>query len=164
MQKFFAYRNVPELRAECRRRGWTLSTKRWRGGDDCVSFRFTVGRVSGLCVFNTFNGSFVGELDESPTLFSSSSDRHEKSPWYRALLHTCYHTRPRRKKGERQCLRCGCTDSNCRGCIQRTGKACHWINEHTCSACATKEELRQHQRSLDKQLKPLARRLAATRR
>jgi hypothetical protein len=36
----------------------------------------------------------------------------------------------------RRCRVCGCTDDDCRVCIQRTGKPCHWVSEDLCSACA----------------------------
>jgi hypothetical protein len=36
----------------------------------------------------------------------------------------------------RTCRTCGCTDSDCRQCIERTGKPCHWIAPDLCSACA----------------------------
>lgn len=37
------------------------------------------------------------------------------------------------------CRICGCTDTDCRQCIAKTGEACHWIDDsHTlCSACRT---------------------------
>ena len=36
----------------------------------------------------------------------------------------------------RRCRVCLCTDMDCSGCIQRTGKPCHWVSEDLCSACA----------------------------
>lgn len=36
----------------------------------------------------------------------------------------------------RRCRVCECTDDDCSGCIQRTGKPCHWVTEDLCSACA----------------------------
>jgi hypothetical protein len=38
---------------------------------------------------------------------------------------------------ERSCRVCGCTEDDCSGCIERTGKPCHWVAEDLCSACAT---------------------------
>ena len=35
----------------------------------------------------------------------------------------------------RSCRRCGCTDEDCRGCIERTGEPCSWVTEDLCSAC-----------------------------
>lgn len=37
----------------------------------------------------------------------------------------------------RRCRVCECTDDDCSGCIQRTGKPCHWVSEDLCSACAS---------------------------
>ena len=35
------------------------------------------------------------------------------------------------------CSKCGCTDDDCRQCIEKTGEPCHWVNEEhsLCSAC-----------------------------
>ncbi len=38
----------------------------------------------------------------------------------------------------RWCRRCGCTDQNCLGCIEQTGRPCHWVEPDLCSACAKK--------------------------
>lgn len=37
------------------------------------------------------------------------------------------------------CMICGCTDDDCRGCIERTGVPCSWVNEREtlCSACVS---------------------------
>lgn len=36
----------------------------------------------------------------------------------------------------RRCRVCGCTEGNCRQCINLTGYPCRWIAEDLCSACA----------------------------
>lgn len=36
---------------------------------------------------------------------------------------------------ERICLGCGCMEHDCRHCIEKTGKPCHWVKENLCSAC-----------------------------
>jgi hypothetical protein len=36
---------------------------------------------------------------------------------------------------ERSCRECGCTDNDCRGCIERTGRPCYWVKDDLCSAC-----------------------------
>lgn len=36
----------------------------------------------------------------------------------------------------RRCRVCGCTDADCRQCIEKTGEPCHWIEPDLCSACA----------------------------
>jgi hypothetical protein len=35
----------------------------------------------------------------------------------------------------RTCRVCGCTDLNCRQCIEKTGEPCHWVEQDLCSAC-----------------------------
>lgn len=39
----------------------------------------------------------------------------------------------------RKCRSCGCTDNDCRGCIERTGEPCRWIEDDLCSACVETE-------------------------
>lgn len=34
-----------------------------------------------------------------------------------------------------ECRVCGCTDLDCRRCVERTGEACTWIEDDLCSAC-----------------------------
>lgn len=41
-----------------------------------------------------------------------------------------------RADGVPACQKCGCTDADCSGCIERTGMACHWVAADLCSACA----------------------------
>jgi hypothetical protein len=36
---------------------------------------------------------------------------------------------------ERICMVCGCSEMDCRHCIERTGQPCHWVTENLCSAC-----------------------------
>lgn len=38
--------------------------------------------------------------------------------------------------GMQTCRECGCTDVDCSGCIERTGRACSWVETDLCSACA----------------------------
>ncbi|MDR2021288.1 MAG: hypothetical protein LBQ14_11050 [Treponema sp.] len=38
----------------------------------------------------------------------------------------------------RKCRICGCTDGDCRQCIEKTGEPCYWVEEDLCSACAGK--------------------------
>lgn len=37
---------------------------------------------------------------------------------------------------DRKCRVCGCTDSDCRQCIEKTGAPCYWVEDDLCSACA----------------------------
>jgi hypothetical protein len=41
----------------------------------------------------------------------------------------------------RECHQCGCTDDDCRQCIEKTGEPCHWVSENLCSACAENSPL-----------------------
>ncbi|UKY87435.1 hypothetical protein [Elizabethkingia anophelis] len=36
----------------------------------------------------------------------------------------------------KSCRVCGCTEWDCRQCIERTGEPCYWFEEDLCSACA----------------------------
>ncbi|RZJ91321.1 MAG: hypothetical protein EOO20_05430 [Chryseobacterium sp.] len=42
---------------------------------------------------------------------------------------------------EQICRACGCTDLDCRQCIQETGEPCYWIEENLCSACIHKVQV-----------------------
>ncbi len=33
------------------------------------------------------------------------------------------------------CRECGCTDNDCRECIEKTGRPCYWVEPDLCSAC-----------------------------
>lgn len=35
-----------------------------------------------------------------------------------------------------KCIICGCTENDCRKCIELTGMPCWWHSEEVCSACA----------------------------
>ena len=35
----------------------------------------------------------------------------------------------------RTCRSCGCTDDDCRVCVERTGHPCRWVEVDLCSAC-----------------------------
>lgn len=39
-----------------------------------------------------------------------------------------------------ECRECGCTDNDCRGCIERTGIPCHWVEHDLCSACVSEDK------------------------
>ena len=38
-------------------------------------------------------------------------------------------------KPVRSCRVCGCTDNDCRQCIEKTGEPCYWVAADLCSAC-----------------------------
>lgn len=39
-----------------------------------------------------------------------------------------------------KCRICGCTDDDCRQCIEKTGEPCFWIEPDLCSACGPEEK------------------------
>lgn len=39
------------------------------------------------------------------------------------------------KNKVRKCRICGCTDDDCRQCIEKTGEPCYWVEDDLCSAC-----------------------------
>jgi len=49
------------------------------------------------------------------------------------------------RRPERTCRECGCTEYNCRQCIVKTGKACHWVEEDLCSACVPVVESKEQE-------------------
>lgn len=40
---------------------------------------------------------------------------------------------------DRKCRVCGCTDDDCRQCIEAQGFPCEWVEEDLCSRCAARE-------------------------
>jgi len=44
-----------------------------------------------------------------------------------------------RNTNVRRCRECGCSDDDCRQCIERTGRPCHWVDADLCSACVAME-------------------------
>jgi chromosome partitioning protein len=42
-----------------------------------------------------------------------------------------------KEEKKRKCRVCGCTEGDCRKCIEKTGKPCYWVEEDLCSACKT---------------------------
>lgn len=44
----------------------------------------------------------------------------------------------RAEAAKAKCRVCGCTQENCKQCIEKTGSPCYWIEEDLCSACAPK--------------------------
>lgn len=53
-----------------------------------------------------------------------------------AAVRRCFEAIRAGRAGQKVCRVCGCTDSNCQACIQRTGQPCHWVEPDLCSACA----------------------------
>jgi chromosome partitioning protein len=38
---------------------------------------------------------------------------------------------------KKKCRVCGCTEGDCRQCVEKTGIPCHWVEDNLCSACKT---------------------------
>jgi len=38
---------------------------------------------------------------------------------------------------KKKCRVCGCTDDDCRQCVEKTGKPCYWVKSDLCSTCKT---------------------------
>ncbi len=36
---------------------------------------------------------------------------------------------------DKKCRVCGCTDLDCRRCVEAQGRPCHWVEEDLCSRC-----------------------------
>lgn len=49
----------------------------------------------------------------------------------------------KRRAPVRRCRVCGCTDYDCRQCIERTGRPCYWVEDGLCSACAEVTEMKK---------------------
>ena len=103
MKKFKRHRTFEEVRDLCKKQGVPFSDHRHRiHGDDSV----VVGKIAaghhGYAIFNTFNGRFFG-LTPDGEHFSSYSGRHDKQPWFQALLNFFYTNDPapvKRKKAK----------------------------------------------------------------
>lgn len=89
MKTFTRHRSLEELKDYCKEKGWKLNTTRFEAGDDSVSFKWKVGKVSGLAVFNTFNGKIIGQTKDG-VMFSSDNTTHENEPWFSAMLEAAY--------------------------------------------------------------------------
>ncbi len=42
----------------------------------------------------------------------------------------------------RKCKVCGCTDDDCRQCIEAQGFSCHWLTDDLCCRCGNEAEFR----------------------
>lgn len=42
------------------------------------------------------------------------------------------------------CKKCGCTDEDCSGCIEKTGFPCYWVSNELCSACANEITMKKY--------------------
>lgn len=90
MKTFKRFKTLEEFRPACASRGWKLdSNLHDHQGHDHVSFRFKIGPVVGIALFNTFNGRLHGNLANGEA-FSADNEKHESEPWFQTLLETVY--------------------------------------------------------------------------
>lgn len=71
-------------------------------------------------------------LDISPEKFLNNCSPFELQE-VQMLIQGNYY---QKKMNSQVCQICGCTDYDCRECIERTGEPCYWFSENLCSACA----------------------------
>lgn len=98
MKIFKRHRSVQELSDACAKNNWPLYTEEFDlRGSDYISFRFNIptptGPVTGLAIFNTFNGRMHGELSDGST-FNSSHEQNEDCLWFQLLLEFAYTNQP----------------------------------------------------------------------
>jgi hypothetical protein len=95
MRTFKRFRTLKELKAVCKERGWKVDDSKYQSGSDHVSFKFKIktlgGPISGVALFNTFNGRIFGHLKDGRQ-FSSDSAEFEDRRWFKVLLETAYTT------------------------------------------------------------------------
>ena len=89
MKRFTRKRTLDEIDKECAERRWVLDTRRFKAGDDCISFRFQHGRTKGLAVINTFSGRVIGQLDGGLHFTSDNADNDRKG-WFKELLKVAF--------------------------------------------------------------------------
>lgn len=90
MQKFARHRSLKELKAEAKRRGWSVNDDQYqRQGSDFVRVDFRHGRVSGSALYSTVNGRFFGKT-KTGVEFNSDDSARDRVPYFAALLACCY--------------------------------------------------------------------------
>lgn len=66
----------------------------------------------------------------------------------------------KKKNYKWKCRVCGCTDNDCRKCIEKTGGPCYWVDHDLCSACdpgsSTAEAKKKNAKKLFKRISKLA--------
>lgn len=55
------------------------------------------------------------------------------------------------------CRVCGCTDDDCRQCVEATGSPCWWVEPDLCSACVRAEPLLKALLSIAERARPWVR-------
>ncbi|HAY3555757.1 hypothetical protein [Elizabethkingia anophelis] len=81
----------------------------------------------------------VYTLEITPEQFLNSCSPIELQEISLLLINNFYQSRLQ----SRQCRECGCSDYDCSQCIERTGEACHWVEENLCSACVVNIDIEE---------------------
>lgn len=92
MKKFDRHKTYDEIRAQCQAQGIPLNDHLFcsKGYDTIVvNHAWNTPLRDGYAVYSVFNGKFHGVTDGGDT-FDSSSTKHEKEPWFQALLSFFY--------------------------------------------------------------------------
>lgn len=101
MKKFAGNRPLADIIAAAREQGVAVDDYNWRvNGADRIAFGVadkhlrrpdgsqfvrTAGTGKGWVLYSGFNGTFWGQTERG-IKFDSSSTRHERAPWFQALL------------------------------------------------------------------------------
>src|SRR6186713_436062 len=85
-------------------------------GHDFVKVRFSEGSIDDVSVLSAHHD-----------IFSALNEMHRRKA--EAEKDEAIEAEPRK------CRVCGCTDDDCRQCIEATGSPCSWVEDDLCSAC-----------------------------
>ncbi len=80
-------------------------------------------------------------LEGEVTIAISSAELPHPDIADRCMLISCMGEIQPELFDSRTCRVCGCTDSDCRQCIKKTGHPCYWIEPDLCSACVPINQL-----------------------
>lgn len=93
MRQFARFRSVKELELLCKKKKWQIHTDGYMAGSDCVTVDFRIKTlskdISGVVIFNTFNGRVIGKLS-SGEVFSTDNSDHDGRRWFEILLETFF--------------------------------------------------------------------------
>ncbi|GEM_PF-1965064 len=93
-----------------------------------------------LSIFFQANGGthkYTRLLPSSAIPAEESARKEYLDDFYRSSLAKFLLAQRRKRRTPGVCTECGCTEKDCRDCIERTGDPCHWVNDERtlCSAC-----------------------------
>lgn len=125
--------------------------------DDSVNMGRDFGLVEGYLIRTGADPRIIAALGRIAQRFESDDEDEEPAPDPEEIPQLCqecgatadydvdgvgllcqeHYDELEAEEQENTCEKCGCTDSDCSGCIARTGKSCSWANEEKtlCTAC-----------------------------